>query len=551
MNTPPQGLAAAVQEGRAVLFLGAGASRGAMDSKRQPIPDGPGLADVLRKEFLGDGYEGLDLRSVYDLACSQRDVRAVQRKIFDILNPFQPAEFHLLIPTFAWAGLVGTNYDLVLERAYQQASKPLQTLVPNVKDGDGATDQLGAGSVLYVKLHGCITRHQEVTPPLIASTEQLISFRNGRSGQFDTFLEWAKTKTLIFCGYSFMDSNLRILFDEIIKDGDNRPRHYIISKGAQQAVITYWSDRRVIAIDTTFQEFLEWLDHQLTRNVRVLARAAVDVSNNTTFTRFITTPGSHESAGLKHYLASFIEHVGPEIDPTAADPKQFYSGFDLGWYPISAELDVRQPIVDDIIVEHVLASVKKRRQTLVIIKGHAGAGKSIVLRRVCYEAATRHNRLCFFITRQHLIQVDLFEEIFHLTNLPIFLFIDNAAEHRGRILDLFAQARLSNVQLNVIATETFNTWNMTCDDLEPFVSAALEMRYLSETNIKVLIGKLERHGSLGYLERLSVDKRIHELQYVHGRQLLVALLEATRGIPLMDIIAREYESIHPAMAKLL
>ncbi len=147
--------------------------------------------------------------------------------------------------------------------------------------------------------------------------------------------------------------------------------------------------------------------------------------------------------------------------------------------------------------------------------------------------------------------MDLFEEIFHLTNLPIFLFIDNAAEHRGRILDLFAQARLSNVQLNVIATETFNTWNMTCDDLEPFVSAALEMRYLSETNIKVLIGKLERHGSLGYLERLSVDKRIHELQYVHGRQLLVALLEATHGIPLMDIIAREYESIHPAMAKLL
>jgi hypothetical protein len=62
----PKELATAVQEGRAVLFLGAGASRGAMDDKLQPIPDGSGLAKILIKEFLGDDYDGLDLRSVYD-----------------------------------------------------------------------------------------------------------------------------------------------------------------------------------------------------------------------------------------------------------------------------------------------------------------------------------------------------------------------------------------------------------------------------------------------------------------------------------------------------
>jgi hypothetical protein len=62
-------------------------------------------------------------------------------KMLDILNPFQPADFHLLIPTFAWAGIATTNYDLVVERAYQRAPSPLQKVVPNVKDGDGATDQ--------------------------------------------------------------------------------------------------------------------------------------------------------------------------------------------------------------------------------------------------------------------------------------------------------------------------------------------------------------------------------------------------------------------------
>ncbi len=547
----PSELTKAVQEGRAVLFLGAGASRGAVDDKLQPMPDDPELAKLLAGEFLGSGYDDLDIRGVYDLACSASDVRSVQRKIFEILNPFHPTDFHRLIPTFAWAGIAGTNYDLLLERAYQRAPGRLQKLVPNTKDGDGATDQLGDRSLLYVKLHGCITRYQEVNPPLIASTEQLISFRNGRNGQFNTFLEWSKTKTMIFCGYSFQDRNLRCLFDEIIKEGDNRPRHYIISKGIREREIAYWRDRRVVAVDTTFQNLLESLDRRLSANERVLSVVSADVSHKTSFSRFINAPRSQESEDLRHYLNSFIEHVGPEVDPPVGDPGKFYRGFDLGWYPIAAELDVRQPIVDVLLAEHVVPSFGRAGQSLVVVKGHAGSGKSVVLRRVCYEAATRHDRLCFFVARQHLIQTDRFEEILRLTNLPVFLFVDNVAEHRDRVLDILMLARRLKVSMKIIGTETPNTWNVSCEDLEPYVSDIQEMRYLSETNVKALIAKLEKHGSLGYLEGLSEERRIHELNYVHGRQLFVALLEATHGVPLMAIIAMEYQSIYPAEAKLL
>jgi len=254
----------AVEEGRAVLFMGAGASCGAKDEKGNKIPDGKELSLLIARKFLGAEYEGLDFRSTCDLACNQRDVGTVQRFIFETLNPFQPAHFHKLISTFAWAGLAGTNYDLIVERAYPAAKSPLQKLVPNTKDGDGATDRLGDRSVLYVKLHGCITRHGETAPPLIASTEQLISFRDGREGQFATFLEWAKTKTLIFCGYAFLDSNLRMLFDEIIKEGDKRPKHYIINKGLRSAEADYWRDRRVEAIDASFEEFLTRLTGSVT-----------------------------------------------------------------------------------------------------------------------------------------------------------------------------------------------------------------------------------------------------------------------------------------------
>jgi tetratricopeptide (TPR) repeat protein len=549
--TLPADLVREVREGRAVLFLGAGASIGARSSGGDLIPAGDGLATILREAYLDDSYKGLDFRSIYDLCCSVRSVPVVQRKVFEVLNPFQPAEFHRLIPTFAWAGLAGTNYDLVIERAYSRVASAVQRVEPHVKDGDGATDRLSDRSVLYLKLHGCLTRHNETKPPMLASTEQLIAFKDGRHGQFSIFLEWAKTRTLIFCGYAFLDPNLRALFGEIIKEGDNRPLHYIFNKGLLSAQTSYWRERRVSAIDATFEDLLSALDGQITKDQRSLGAIAVNSGALTSFTRFISHPNLRESEDLKNYLSSFIDHVGPEISPSNQDSKRFYSGFDLGWHSIAKNLDVRQPIIDELLTDHILALSANPQQPLVMVKGHAGAGKTIVLRRACYEAAKKHECLCFFVSREHLIQVDRFEEIFRLTNKPIFLFVDNIAEHRDRVLELIEAARGAKATVKIIGTETFSTWNSSCDDLEQHVSAELELRYLSEDNLNALISKLEQHDCLGYLKPLTAAQRLFQLQHIHGRQLLVALLEATHGVPLAEIVAEEYRAIPSAKARLL
>jgi len=158
-STLPPDLVAAISEGRAVLFMGAGASRGSKNDQGKDIPLARELADDLVNMFLGPAYRGYDFRSAYDLSCSQRDVPTIQRFLFDRLNPFQPAVFHALVPQLPWAGLLTTNYDLIIERAYSRARSPIHRLVPNVKDDDGAADLLDHRGILYVKLHGCITRH--------------------------------------------------------------------------------------------------------------------------------------------------------------------------------------------------------------------------------------------------------------------------------------------------------------------------------------------------------------------------------------------------------
>lgn len=549
--TIPSGLVAAVSEGRAVLFLGAGASRGATAGNGENIPLASDLAAELVNKFLTKDYEGIDFRAAYDLSCSQRDIPTVQRYLFDRLSPFEPASFHLLIPQFVWAGLLTTNYDLIVERSYGRAPNPVQKLVPNLRDGDGATDRLDHRSVLYVKLHGCITQHNNIHPPLVASTEQLIAFKEGRKGQFDTFLEWGKTKTIIFVGYSFLDPNLRALFDEIIREGDGRPRHYIANRNLRPAEMTYWADRRVEAVNLSFEELLVGLDAAIPKGKRQLSLLASHALHVSSFSRFITAAGRRESEDLKTYLTSMIDHVSADLRAPADKPARFYRGFNLGWYPIQANLDAKRTIVDEILTEQIVPTPPAERASLVVLKGHAGSGKSVTLRRIAFEAATRHDRLCFFIARNSVLSVERFDEIFSLTNLPIYLFIDNVSEHRDGVLELMQLIKTRRAAVRIICTESFNLWNTLCDELEPRVTSEYAMRYLSEREMVELIQKLATNDCLGHLKALSDDKRRYELRHVYGRQLLVALLEATHGVPLVEIIAQEYVSIYPPEAKLL
>ena len=344
---------------------------------------------------------------------------------------------------------------------------------------------------------------------------------------------------------------MRTLLDEIVKEGDNRPRHYMVNPGISDIESRYWRERRIETIKANFQQFIETINGKIEEHQRVLSALAVETLAKSSFSRFISTAGSTQSRNLQSYLESHIEHVGREIDPPSDDPKRFYSGFDLGWYPIAAELDVRQPIVDDILAQSVAAASATGRQSLIVIKGHAGAGKSVVLRRICWEAAKEYERVCFFVARQHIIDLRCFEEIFRLTNAPIFLFVDNLADHRSGIREVLGLAKRMASDLIVIGTESYPIWNMTCDELEPLVTYTKDMRYLSEANILALVEKLKIHNSLGYLNNLTLDERVHELQHVHGRQLLVALLEATHGTPLEEIVANEYRSIPSNLAKIL
>ena len=203
MNIPPA-LKETIREGNVILFLGAGASIGATSPEGNKLPLGEELSNLLSKKFLGGEDADQPLAIVAEYAISETDLITVQRFIFDLFEPFKPADTHKLIPTFKWAGIATTNYDLIIERAYEAATVPTQELVPFLSNNDRVDYKLrNNNSVPYLKLHGCISRSEDPDLPLILTVDQYITHRNHRNKLYERLAEYGSQYPIVFVGCVF------------------------------------------------------------------------------------------------------------------------------------------------------------------------------------------------------------------------------------------------------------------------------------------------------------------------------------------------------------
>ncbi len=138
----PDPLKTDIRSGRAILFLGAGATIGAQHPNRTPPPTTNQLRDLLSERFLGNGHSADSLAWVAELSISASDLFTVQDYIAEQFDSLALADYHLLLPTFRWRGIVTTNYDRLIEETYTRCPNAIQTLVPFLSNADRIDDRL-------------------------------------------------------------------------------------------------------------------------------------------------------------------------------------------------------------------------------------------------------------------------------------------------------------------------------------------------------------------------------------------------------------------------
>jgi tetratricopeptide (TPR) repeat protein len=538
----PHHLVEQIRAGKAILFLGAGASWGATSTLAPKTPpSGKELGRLLSERFLGGDSTDKPLSLIGEYCIDASDLRTVQHYIAEIFTPFKPSATQKAIADFRWAALVTTNYDQIVEKAYAENTKRLQTLVPILRNVDRIDHELRApDAVPLLKLHGCITMVDDDRYPLILTIDQYVTHRQGRQKLFSRFIEYAGEYSVVYVGYQIEDSDIRAILLELAAPELSRPMHYVVTPHPSERDTKIWAGKRITTIAGTFDEFMLTLQAKIPDGLRGFKSTAQSHPIAAKFSSH-----AEPSEDLLTFLANDVTYVYPGLRSEAPNAAAFFKGASYGWSAIVANFDAKRTLSDTVLSEVVLVdeSDRPRVTDFYLISGYGGSGKTVLLKRIAYEAAITFEKVVLYLRPDARILLGPIAELCSLLGERLFLFVDGVARRAAEFEAFIRSARISKLALTIIVTERTNEWNVDGESLSPLLDDDHTLRSLSSVEIDDLLGKLEQCKCLGDLATKTPEQRRDAFISYADRQLLVALYEVTSGKSFPDIVFDEYRGI--------
>jgi hypothetical protein len=307
-----------IRDGHCVPFLGAGVNASSDDGTYQGLPLGSEVSCQLLEKWLG--LENVDLRNLLKVETykaiddSERytdlkrvglenlarvslhveyvdDFKLLLKYLREILpdhkrvpSPLLRTLARLPMPAEDTAPpfqlIVTTNYDNLLERAFDEAQVPLKKIV-QPKQGFNAKQQstlqkelsIYKGVVLY-KIHGSFLEDRKKENPEIVITEEdyiefLHSVVNSKKGIPGLIRGKLQGSTLLFLGYSLEDLDFRTLFKGMIERLPDRDqvKSFAIQRKPSPFWVDFWTKKKVEIRDVDLYSFAEKLRQRLGINL--------------------------------------------------------------------------------------------------------------------------------------------------------------------------------------------------------------------------------------------------------------------------------------------
>jgi hypothetical protein len=298
---PPYGIIwNRLKAGKVVPFLGAGASfvgrlPDARWDARIPafLPNGSELAHFLadEAEFPSTvSYDRDDLAKVCSYYVDMGGRRGLRERLREVLNhPYHSGSLHAFLAAVpSPLVIVVTNYDTLLEQAFQDAGKPYDLVVYPADRKDFANAvlwwqhqatqpqfvpvseldiNLATTTVIY-KMHGTIRPETDEWDNFVITEEDYIEFLSRmttNSAVPSVFYPYFRERSFLFLGYSLRDWNLRVVLRNISKylpkriaggDEDEDSLHWAIQRNPSVLESKLWTKRHVNIFDLTLDEFV-------------------------------------------------------------------------------------------------------------------------------------------------------------------------------------------------------------------------------------------------------------------------------------------------------
>ncbi|MCP4308606.1 MAG: hypothetical protein GY788_27775 [bacterium] len=506
-----QYLRGAIARGNAILFTGAGFSAEATNLDGEHLPVGSKLARVLWPLAFPDLPFDPDssLGEVFEVARSSAGNRTR-----DLLNstlrvaPGSLPEWYRTYFLLPWYRIYTLNIDDLVPAVQRQFELPEEIDVISAFQEGVTPEHLLAA----VHLNGVLDDFPKVTfaPPQYGSRTA------SADPWFDILCRDLISHPVIFIGTALDEPTL---WHHLAMRGDRpsgaelRPKSFLVSPSLPVARRAMLSGYNIKFVELDAKGFYD----------QYLKTIAIEASRRPV---------------RRGTSSSTFSDVGTLRTQTPVEPENFLLGRHPQWGDITEGFAVPRSCESDLV-----RLLERTSGGALFISGTAGSGKSTLLKRLAVTMQARGKKTIWL---NEDAPAPVRKMISELRAAEVDLVVFDHLERFGRRgLDLVRASLESDSPPAVLAAMSSPAFAQLAieDELGDLNVESHALRVLDDQEIRDLIQALSDANRLGVLAGMSDDDRVHAFERSAGRQLLVAMLEATTGTRFEQKIADECEAL--------
>ncbi len=253
-----------IRDSNTILFLGAGASVGEKKYLSKELIE---LYELHLKKNLKEN----NITNFIDILSADTNF---SRQHFDdfvvtILKKYKVTDAHKTLASIAWREIITTNYDLLVEMAFDEVSSASDHVydLKTIRSLKELNYKESNTEVKYIKLNGCMKDKGQY--PFAFSTDDFTKLKPFYKNVLNELKNLSPNISFLSIGYSYSDSFGKELLDKF--DSYNyREKKWMINVEPypNENALAYYKSKRICIVKSSFEDFFKhYKEWELTHNV--------------------------------------------------------------------------------------------------------------------------------------------------------------------------------------------------------------------------------------------------------------------------------------------
>lgn len=366
-----------IQEGNSILFLGAGASVGEKKYLSKQIIE-------FYEEKINKHINESNITKWVDILSADPEFKRSHFDdfVYNLLKTLKSTEAHEILATIPWREIITTNYDLLVEQAFDSILNTSNKMydIKVIRNLQQYNYMQSNTEVKYIKLNGCI--QDKKMYPLAFSSNDFDRIRSFYKLVLNDLKNLSPSISFISIGYSYMDDFGKKLLEKF--DSYNyRDKRWMINVDPypNTGALAYYAQQKIQIVKCSFEEFFKkYKDWKEQNNILITQKKGLSIRSSNALQ--MNVPNN-----LLLNLDGIVRQLDIQTKQSYIKEEEFYRGEEPNFDLIVREVDVVKTKTINICKHKILNALQNKETFLPIffIIGDFGIGKSTFSLRLIYE----------------------------------------------------------------------------------------------------------------------------------------------------------------------